>query len=401
MTSQWSRTVVVALIAVSLVAWSGAIVLAAGRTSVPFGPVDVLWALSFLAIQGVGAIVLWRRPDNVAAWYFLTGPPLIAVGVLGSDYAGAVLEGRVSLPGPAWAALAGSATFVLGVGLLALTLYRFPDGRAVGPVWRVLERGVMGGLVATVLVALAEPDVVTEPLTLANPLTRGHTPPGVGVLEAILLVTQPLLVGGVGSLVSLVVRWRRGDATTRRQLTWVIYPVVVGTVLTVMLVLVDLAAELSESTQAVLGVAVTVVFTVGVPVGILMAMTRARLYDVDRLVSRTVSYGVLSAVLGGVYLGLVLGLRGVLGAGLGTESDLVVAASTLVVAALFGPLRRRVQATVDRRFDRPRLDRRRTLDAFSARLRDEVDRDAVVGDLRATVNRTFGPDAAWVWQPPR
>ncbi len=287
------------------------------------------------------------------------------------------------------------------MGLLALALYRFPDGRPLGPVWLAAERVLLGALGFQVLVALLEPTLVDLPVVVANPLTGGATVPGLAALEAALMATQPVLVGGLLSLVSLVVRWRRGDDTTRRQLTWVLYPVLVGGGVTVALATTEAMGVLSPSAENAAGVVVTVLFTLGVPLGILMAMTRARLYDLDRLVSRTVSYAVVSAVLVAVYLASVLGLRALLGAGLGAESDIVVAVSTLVVAALFGPLRRRTQAVVDRRFDRPRLDRQSTVDTFVARLRDEVDRDAVVDDLAATVTRALGPSTVGVWQPGR
>lgn len=394
-------TVAGAALVMSAVVWAGAIWLAVGRTTAPFGAGDVLWGLSFLAVQGVGAIVLRRHPDNAAARYFVAAPLFIALGVLGSDYAGAVIEGRVALPGPAWAALLGSASFVAGVGLLALALYRFPDGRPLGPIWLVAERVLLGALALQVLVALLEPTLLDDPAVVGNPLTGGAAVPGLGALEATLTATQPVLVGGLLSLVSLVVRWRRGDGATRRQLTWVLYPVLVGTTVAAALATIEVVVELSSSAENAAGVVVTVLFTLGVPFGILMAMTRARLYDLDRLVSRTVSYALVSAVLVAVYLASVLGLRALLDARLGAQSDIVVAVSTLVVAALFGPLRRRTQALVDRRFDRPRLDRQRTVDTFVARLRDEVDRDAVVDDLTTTVTRALGPNSVGVWQPGR
>lgn len=396
---RWVRTTAVAVLVLSGVVWLVAIGLAMQRTSLPFRPGDALWGLSFLAVQAVGVLVLWRRPRNLAAWYFLLGPALVAVGVAGSDYAGAVIEGRFALPGPAWAALAGSVSFILGLGLLALALYRFPDGRSLGRGWLVVERAVAVALVPQTLLALLEPRLIAEPAPIVNPLTGGALLPGVGVLETALGWTQPVLVGGILSLVSLVVRFRRGDGTTRRQLTWVLYPVALGTVVTLVVGAIDVAVGLPTSVEDSIGIVVTVIFTLGIPAGILRAMTRARLYDIDRLVSRTVAYGVVSTVLLAVYLGLVLGLRGSLAPAIGTESDLAVAASTLVVAALFGPLRRRTQQLVDRRFDRPRLDRIRTIEDFAARLRDEVEHDAVVRDLRHTARDVVGPSSVWVWQP--
>lgn len=397
---RWVRAVTTAVLVVSALVWFAAILVAMARTSLPFGPADALWGLSFLAVQGVGVVVLRRRPRNLAAWYFLLGPALVAVGVLGSDWAGAVQEGRFGLPAPAWAALVGSVAFVLGVGLLALALYRFPDGRSLGGAWLVVERVLVVALVPQVLLALLEPELLVEPAPIVNPLTGGAVFPGLGLLETVLSWLQPIMIGGVLSLVSLGVRYRRGDGTTRRQLAWVLYPILVGVTFTLVVAAVDLVVGLSTPVENLVGVAVTVVFTVGVPAGILMAMTRARLYDIDRLVSRTVAYAVVSTVLLTTYLAMVLGLRGILAPVLGTESSIAVAASTLVVAAMFGPLRRRTQAVVDRRFDRPRLDRVRTIEAFAARLRDEVDHETVVRDLRHTVQQVVSPSTTWVWHPP-
>lgn len=392
----WARVMAVAIILASVMAWSYAIRFAIGRSE-PFGPGDVLWGLSFLAVQAVGAIVVFRRPRDAAGWHFLWAPFAIAVGVLGSDYFGADFEGRASLPGPEWMLLAGNVSFGVGVGGLALALYRFPDGLSVGRFWRVAERVTVAGMIGTGVLSLFEP-ILERQVEVANPLTGGDPVPGIGALELVFNLSQPLLIGGLLSLVSLVARYRRGTVTTRLQLRWVLYPIVTGVAVMALFAAVDAVATIPVSTGTLFGVVVTVIFTLGVPFGILMAVTRHRLYDIDRLVSRTLSYAVVTAVLAAVYLAGVVGFQTLLRP-VAVESDLAVAASTLGVAALFRPVRRRVQTAVDRRFDRSHYDGQQLSFGFAARLRDEVDLRQIDADLRATVRLAVQPSVVHVWLP--
>jgi hypothetical protein len=382
--------------AVSAGVWTFAIVLAANRETQPFGPGDALWGLSFLAVQVVGVLVLVRRPRDAAARRFVWAPFAVAVGVLGSDYYGAVAEGRFALPGPTWVLLLGSVAFGVGMGGLALALYRFPDGQPVGRFWLWAERYTAAGIVGVAVLSLVEP--VNPEFDIANPLTGGGVVPGSGVLAVVLSWLSPLLVGGMLSLASLVARYRRGDPTTRLQLRWVLYPVVVGVATTLALATAEQLAGFDEATVNNVSIGITVVFTVGVPVGILMAMTRARLYDVDRLFSRTLVYAIITIILATAYLAAVMAFQAVLSPMAGGEnSDLAVAASTLAVAALFRPVRRRVGAVVDRRFARTRYDPERVMEQFATGLREHVDLRRVEGSLCKTVAGTVQPVQVHVW----
>jgi hypothetical protein len=185
------------------------------------------------------------------------------------------------------------------------------------------------------------------------------------------------------ALVSLVLRLRRAAGEERQQVKWFVF-----TVVTVILVFVV--------STLIIGVGVLFPLFGLIPVSVAVAVFRYRLYDIDRLINRTLVYGLLTALLIGVYAGLVFLLGRLLDPATG-DSALAVAASTLAVAALFQPARRRVQALVDRRFNRARYDAVQTVERFSARLRDEVDLDALNAELLAVVDQTMQPSSASLW----
>jgi hypothetical protein len=188
---------------------------------------------------------------------------------------------------------------------------------------------------------------------------------------------------GWPALVSLALRWRRARGNEREQLKWVAFAACLALVATIVLQIFQLPG---------LGL----VGVVLVPVGAAVATLRYRLYDIDRIISRTLAYGLLTALLGLVYVAGVFVFGRLLNPG-GEPSELAVAASTLAVAALFQPARRRVQAAVDRRFNRARYDGARTVAAFSARLRDEIDLDTLSAELVAVVNQTMQPTRVSMW----
>jgi hypothetical protein len=218
-----------------------------------------------------------------------------------------------------------------------------------------------------------------------------------GLDGALLVVNQLALVFTTLAVVvcagSLVVRFRRAGGVERQQLRWVALAAALM-VPAAVVVLAGLALGASE----VLTWAISV-WVAGLPLAIGAAVLRYRLYDLDRIVSRTLGYGLLTLLLGGGYAGVVLGL----GQLLGRDSSLVVAGTTLAVAAVFQPARRRIQQAVDRRFNRRRYDAARTVDAFAARLREQVDLEALSAELLAVVEQTMQPVGASLWlrpQPP-
>jgi hypothetical protein len=208
--------------------------------------------------------------------------------------------------------------------------------------------------------------------------------PEQGAVGLVLTSALGLLV--VAAVVSLVVRFRRSRGEERLQLKWFTY----AAALLPVILLGDLLPDAANS----------VLFAVGIsllPVAAGVAILRYRLYDIDRLINRALVYGLVTALLGGVYAGLVL-LAGQLFGDLGDRPpSWAVAGATLAVAALFQPARRRVQALVDRRFNRARYDAARTVDAFSARLRDQVDLDTLAAELLGVVDQTVQPASASLW----
>jgi hypothetical protein len=211
-----------------------------------------------------------------------------------------------------------------------------------------------------------------------------------GLLVAYQAAFAVAIIANVAAAASLVVRFRRARGIERQQLRWV----VLATMVVALLAVVNLAA-------LALGAYALAPLVGGLNPPILSAaigaaILRYRLYDLDRIISRTLAYGLLTVLLGLGYAALVLGL----GQLLGRDSSLVVAAATLAVAAVFQPARRRVQQAVDRRFNRRRYDAGRTIQAFSAHLREEVDLDTLTGELLAVVEQTMQPTQASLWLRP-
>jgi hypothetical protein len=272
---------------------------------------------------------------------------------------------------------------------LLFTLLFFPTGRLLSPRWRPVAW--LAGAATAAFTALAalkpslgleEGRVVANPIGVAAIQDPEESAIGVALLNLLLLLA-------VVAFASLVIRFRRSRGDERQQLKWFTYAAA----------LVPLVA-LSD----VLPLAYSNLFAAAVfgflPVAAGIAVLRYRLYDIDRLINRTLVYGLLSALLAGVYGGLVLVLGQVFG-GLGAEPpSWVVAGATLAVAALFQPARRRIQQAVDRHFNRRRYDTAKTIEAFSARLREELDLDTLSAELLAIVDHTMQPTKASLWLRP-
>lgn len=286
---------------------------------------------------------------------------------------------------------------ILGSGGLLLAFFRFPDGRSLGGLWRLGERlllaGIALGAVGTILTPSLDQEIAGHTIAVPNPFIAG----GAGDLfsrydVAGLLILIPSILG----MGSVVARYRRGSETTRLQLRWVLYPLLAGVLLQGLIGLSDALLGTSLGT-GLASIGVGIVFTVGIPAGILMAITRSRLYEIDRILSRTVSWATLTGVLVGIYSIGVLGVGALLP---GEPSDLLIAASTLVVAALFRPLQSRIQGLVDGQFNRSRHDAKRIVEGFSGRLRDEIDLGALRTDLLHTARTSLEPTSAHLWLAP-
>jgi hypothetical protein len=323
---------------------------------------------------------------------------MVGRGVGGSQGGGGgIVRGRStrvawSLPGAALAAWFSWWWLpILGL-IFVFTPLLFPTGRLPSPHWRPVA--VTGALAITAVAVLGavQPTLKlqNEEVYLPNPVGLAGAPdPEDGALGAVLLGVLAACM--VASVVSVVLRFRRSSGVERQQLKWFTYAAALM-----------LVANVVTFTLLPEGVASDVLFGLSiafVPIAAGVAILRHRLYDIDRLINRTLVYATLTAVLGTVYAGavLVLGLFGGVG---GDLPSWAVAGATLAVAALFQPARRRIQALVDRRFNRRRYDAARTVEAFSARLRDQIELDTLSAELLAGVEQTLEPTTVSLWLRP-
>jgi hypothetical protein len=256
----------------------------------------------------------------------------------------------------------------------------FPDGRLPSPRWR-WAAWLAGAGVAVMTLGMAA-STLGDPVRIALSEEEPGGLPGLVLDVSVIAAAASFLA----ALVSLAQRWRRARGNEREQLKWVAFAAGLALVANIVLQIFQLPG---------LGL----VGVVLVPVGAAVAILRYRLYDIDRIISRTLGYGLLTALLGLVYVAGVFVFGRLLNPG-GKPSGLAVAASTLAVAALFQPARRRVQAAVDRRFNRARYDAARTVAAFSARLRDQIDLDTLSTELLAVVDQTMEPTQVSFWLRP-
>ena len=354
----------------------------------------------------VGLVLAVRRPGNAIGWLFVGMGVVAAVQAFAFEYAArALVTAPGSLPAAAWMAWVATWTFLLSLPALALLLLWFPDGRVPSPRWRVVP-WLLGSAIAgvTVWVMLRPDPIDLTVVTIDNPAgVAALDDPAIQTVGLVpgILAFLALFVGSVACALAPFVRRRRAQAIERQQLKWLAAVAggsgLVGAAGFVM-------AGFASSTATVVGGLLLVValagVAVGIPVAVGLAILRYRLYDIDQLINRTLVYGLLTAVLGLGYAGVVLVLGQLFGGVGGNPPSWAVAGATLAMAALFQPLRQRIQQAVDRRFNRRRYDTARTIEAFSARLRDQVDLDTLTGELLAVVDLTMQPTQVSVWLRP-
>ena len=346
----------------------------------------------------VGFVVAWRKPRNPLGWCLLGLTVAGALSDDGSLYAIAGYRIRHGTLPLAWVAMLAQPAWAILVVLIGLSVLIFPDGTLPSPrlrwvLWLYLAIGLawmVGAYVITVNAILRHAIRVDSGGNLLALDNGPNSPPWWNVLQDVLLVA--VAVSTLVSLAGQVVSYRRSSGERRQQLKWLLGGFAVG------LAGLVLAAALSHATGfwSVVGhVAIFALFAVPVSMG--MAILKYRLYDIDRVLSRTLAYAIVTGLLIGVYAGLVLLAQQVLR----FSSPVAVAASTLAAAALFNPVRRRVQHAVDRRFNRARYDADQTIAAFAARLQDAVDLDTVRADLAGVVQSALEPAHLTVWTAPR
>jgi hypothetical protein len=339
-------------------------------------------------------VVAWRKPGNPLGWLFLGGALLTALSQDASFYVVADYRLRHGGLPLGWVAVLAQPGWAPAIALAGLAVLLFPDGQLPSPGWRwvlwayigAAALWVAGAFIASIG-AIASHDIRVD--SSGNLLILSH-PTGSAVWwAAVEAVYLPVLaICWLGSVTSQVLSYRHSSGERRQQLKWL----ATGSALAA--VSIPVAATLSGS-AGILGVAGDIAGTalLGLPACIGVAILKYRLFDIDRIISRTLAYAIVTGLLVGLYAGLVL---------LATQvfrfhSTVAVAAATLAAAALFNPLRRRVQLRVDRRFNRARYDADQMAAAFAARLKDTVDMDSVRDDLAAVVQQALEPAHISVW----
>ncbi len=339
-----------------------------------------------VAFGGVGVVVAHRQPRNRLGWILLGLLLLLGLGGIAAFYA--VLDYRLAhhgLPLAPVAVVLGNTAQFLALLWAPLLILLFPDGHLPGQRWRwaLWAYAGLGACIvmltaaAPAIAAVADHDIHLD--SSGNLTSTGHLPgwlanPPAWTGAVILLLLAGILLPIVGRQ---VLSWRQATGERRQQLKWLAFGAAVSVAWLIAMFLFSLP---------IVGIA-------ALPVSMGIAILKYRLYDIDRIISRTLAYAIVTGLLVGVYAGLVLLTTQVFR----VHTPVAVAASTLAAAALFNPLRRRVQRAVDRRFNRARYDADQTVAVFAARLKDAVDLDAVRDDLASVVRRALEPAHVSLW----
>ena len=354
------------------------------------------YTLAFLSFLVVGLLIAARRPENPIGWMFCLIGLASAWDFFAQEYATfALVTHPGALPDGVWLAWSQIWTASITWALMFFSLLLFPTGRLLSRRWRPLAWTAAGTLILIVALTLIAPG------PLPNPTLPGINPTGIeqaaDIIESSRRILIPVILGvGLASATSVIVRFRRAQGAERQQLKWLAYAVGflwgtgVGVSALNSRVLNNPLIEVFIGVLDIVGIA-------AVPTAIGIAILRYRLYEIDILINRTLVYGALTLSLVCVYLGSVISLQYAFRALTGEDSPLVIVASTLAIAALFNPLRRRIQSFIDRRFYRRKYDARKTLEAFGDRLRDEVDLEDLSNDVIGVVRDTLQPEHVSLW----
>src|SRR5829696_1574395 len=390
----WLAWSLVTLSIVLLVGWIALAQIA--RSTAPgrpfYNPVEAVFVLAtVLTFSVVAASLTSRQPRNAIGWIFCGIGLVVSLNSFTGSYAGYRLAGG-SAPGSLaeTAAWFSSWSWTLWIYVpTTFLLLLFPDGRLPSPRWRPVAWCAALGVISFVAGYALEPGPLEEFPRITNPY--GVDSP---ILDAV-AIAGAILAGAsmLASPVSLIVRMRRAGRVERQQIKWLAYggAVVVGAVFVGGVISVWIGE---------VGISLIIIGLLGLPIFTGIAILRSRLYDIDIVINRTLVYATLTATLVLLYFGGVTALQRLLSPVMGEGNGLAVVASTLLIAALFNPLRRRIQAFIDRRFYRSKYDARKTLESFSARLRDETDLEALRGDLEGVVRETMQPAHVSLWLRP-
>jgi uncharacterized membrane protein YhdT len=347
-----------------------------------------------LSFAPVGALIAARRPENPVGWLLCLLGVAFGIGHFVSEYA---IYALLAQPGslPAGEAMAWISSWILPpiIGIQVFSFLLFPTGRLPSRRWRWL---------AWLTVAFVIVGMISSAFSLGANAGLGPIPNPLGIegfsnVYDMVLNIAPILFVAVAT--SLFVRLHRAIGVERQQIKWFAYAAAAT------IIGITFAYMIPDTIDTPLwfervGFALNLAVTPAIPISMGVAILRYRLYDIDLLINRTLVYGALTAMLVAVYVGSVVSFQGALRALIGHESQLAVVTSTLLIAALFNPLRHRIQSFIDRRFYRRKYDSAKTLEAFSAKLRDETDLDALSDDLVGMVRETMQPAHVSLWLRP-
>jgi hypothetical protein len=358
---------------------------------------DMFDALILLAFATVGSLIASRRPENPIGWIFCISTLLWALGSLMQEYAVYTL---ITVPGslPAGALLGVIGHWIVGIGwflMLTFLLLLFPNGHLPSPRWRFLA-----WLIA-VLLTVYSITFLLSPYPYANSaidprLAAVGNPMGILIANDLfdqLAGNIPLALFPtiIACIVSVFLRFRRARGVERQQLKWFAYGMTLSILMLIVIVIL-IFSNVNGAPGTLFYLAV-----VCIPISAGIAILRYRLYDIDVLINRTLVYGTLSALLALLYFGLIFALQSLFQGLFKQNNAVAIVVSTLVIAALFQPLRRRIQEIIDRRFYRRKYDSAKTLEAFSATLRNEVDLGQLREHLLKVVQETMQPVHVSLW----
>ena len=365
---------------------------------------NLLGGVIFLIFPLVGALIASRRPRNAIGWILLAEGLLWMFLGMTDYYSLYGVASPGSIPFPVGVAAVNSFMWVPAVGLLGTYVFLlFPDGRLPSRRWRPLA-WLSGTVIVLVSILVG---ITPAPLQNLGGIRNPFVLVGYPWVETVAYIVLPLLpLCMLASVISLVMRYRRSRGEERQQIKWIAFAASFVGLLYLIAMVCAFIFPSGAWFQAgsplwldLLGYAALSSFTL-VPIAVGVAVLRYRLYEIDIIINRTLVYGSLTISLALVYVGSVASLQYVFRALTGGDSQLVIVASTLVIAALFNPLRRRIQSFIDRRFYRSKYDARKTLEEFGARLRDETDLGSLSEDLVGVVRETVRPAQVSLWLRP-
>ena len=362
------------------------------------GPLDpfalafqLLFSIIVLGLSIIGSLIVAKQPDNRVGWLFLAASVGIAISTASFNYVTLSLHRfALALPGTVFIAWLSSWIMIPTlISMVILVPLLFPTGQLPSPRWRPVAIFALVGICVTTIGSA----LVAGPLDsigVDNPFGVPVSHPLVDILGGLDAISGILIF--TLTALSVISRYRHGSPLERLQLRWFAFPAVAGIVLLGVSSVVDIG-PLSDAVW--IGMLICLAL---LPIAIGIAILRHRLFDIDLVIKRTISYAVLSVLLIGLEVAGILVLEQLLTVVVeGQSQALAIALSTLAVATLFQPARRRIQRWVDRRFDRNRYDAARVVAGFSARLRDSIDLQAVRGELTATAITALRPSSAEIW----